>query len=137
VLAALVIVATSLSGLMFVANQALKSSVETNRLRSAHMLLAQKVEEVAAGVEESGTSIEGYPGFSWDVSEQVLPIGETEESIRQVTVTIRYPTLASLDDDQLTVDAEELGTDEPGAVRATIWLDPEDAELQAPPGSGS
>lgn len=153
VLIATAILAGAIMVLQLKANQALKSSVETNRKRAAKMLLLKKAEEVIAGVEEgSGGDFEGYPGFSWEVSEALVPLEEVEESVRSVTIAVFYPSLEqplgydeygyAYEDDEYYEDERGTGVsygatqDSPGELRVTVLLDPEDAELQPAAGMG-
>ncbi|MHC4830424.1 MAG: type IV pilus modification PilV family protein [Planctomycetota bacterium] len=132
---ALFILTLAITSMQLVADAALELSVDTNRRRIAKILLARKTEEVAAGIEEgSGGSFEGYPNMSWSVGEQTIPIGETEETMRLVTVSVRYPTMKDRSDDR---DPFEEVEDAPGIMRTTLILDPEDAVLNPPPGAGS
>ena len=58
----------------------------------------------------------------------VVPIGETEESVLQLTVGVTYPSLT-----RRTTGSDDLdgGTvDRAGQVRVTVLVDPPDAELQ-------
>jgi prepilin-type N-terminal cleavage/methylation domain-containing protein len=131
---ALFILTIAITSMQLVADSALKLSVDTNLRRIAKILLAKKTEEVAAGIEEgSGGSFEGYPNMSWSVGEQSLPIGETEETMRLVTVSVNYPTMKDQRDD---IDPFEQVEDAPGIMRTTLILDPEDAVLNPPPSAG-
>ncbi|MFC1707758.1 prepilin-type N-terminal cleavage/methylation domain-containing protein [Planctomycetota bacterium] len=134
VLLAMVIMAFAISALQITANGALKSTVETNRQRVAKMLLLKKAEEVIAGLEEgSGGGFEGYPGYEWTVAETAVPIGETEESVLQITVGVTYPTLSSGGGGGLDDFESDQPRDGPGQIRITVLIDPPDAELQPGP----
>lgn len=136
VLVALMIVATTIGALQLVAGRALKSAAETNKVRVAKMLLLAKAEEVVAGIEEgTGGEFEGYPGFSWDVYDQLVPLEDVEEQVRSVTVSVRYPTLVSRPEDDFE-DLDGVQRDAAGQLRVTVLVDPPDAELKPPPGAG-
>jgi len=126
VLAALLIVATTVAVLQAVSNATARSAVDTNRLRTARMLLRERAEAVALGIETgSGGPIEGYPGYSFEVSEIEAPVAG-EETVRQVTVTVRYPSFGTPERGP-TGPAVAEGEDEPGSVRVTTLLDPPEA----------
>jgi prepilin-type N-terminal cleavage/methylation domain-containing protein len=140
ILVALLIVATTIATLQVVSSATLRGAVETNRIRIAKMLLRQKAEEIAAGVEQgAGGSFEGFPGYEWEASEQETPVTPESagtqggqpvmpESVRTVTVLVRYPTAEGGD----PADVPE-NEDGPGQVRVTTLLDPLNAELKPPP----
>ncbi|GIW71537.1 MAG: hypothetical protein KatS3mg102_1079 [Planctomycetota bacterium] len=138
VLVALMIVATAIASMQAIASSALQAGVEANQLRIAKRLLRQKAEEVYAGLEtgHAGT-FEGYPEtFHWSVSEQLVPVtgdpgGQGPvESVRLVTVELRYPVLRaadSVDPDLLAArfgDLDPAVLDRPGQMRVTMLLDP-------------
>lgn len=134
IMVCVMIVATAITALQLTASDALKSAVETNRIRAAKMLLLKKAEEVVAGVEEGQSgSFEGYPGYQWEVADQELTLEEVEESVRSVTITVRYPTLARSSQDVELDSAFDDVLDGPGRTSVTILLDPEDAELKPGP----
>ena len=129
VLVALFIAATAIAALQSVANETVKASVETNRVRIAKMLLRLKAEEFAAGVEQatSGT-FEGFPNYEWEVTnDQVIPVTEVPpESVRFVKVIVRHPTFHAGYDPTGFPDSQ----DPPGIVSVTILMDPPTAELK-------
>ncbi len=131
ILLAVLIVASAIVALQAIGNAALRTSVETGKVRIAKTLLRAKAEEIAAGIETgTGGPFEGFPGYSWEVREQMLQAGE-QETVRAIEVTVRYPTLR---EDAAALEIE--GQDSPGVMRAAIYLDPPDAKLDPPRASG-
>jgi len=141
VLVAVLIVATTISVLQTISGATLKTAVETNRIRIAKMLLRQKAEEIAAGVEtSSGGGFDGFPGYEWESSDVETPVttddgsGNQPEAVRTITVTVRMPSLAASPDEfQPDPNSTEDG---PGVMRVTTLLDPVNAQLQPPQAQG-
>ncbi len=138
VLMAMMIVATTIAGLMYRVDASLSTAGDTNFLRIAKMLLRAKMGEVIAGVE-AGTNgsfeDQGFPAYTWDVVVQPVQVSQ-DESALQVTVSVHHPTMGADEQQDANAGASgDLMSDGPTVVRATTLIDPPDAQL-LPPGSG-
>ncbi len=152
VLLALLIVGTTLAALQYQSTESMDAAIEASKLRVAKMLLRQKAEEVAAGIEPGTVgTFDGYQGYEWEVTETEVPVtaatdaaaatgtgagtaaaaAAQPESVRSVTVAVKIVDQAARDD--MSRDYGE-GEDRMGVVRVTILLDPTNAELQPPGG---
>ncbi|GEM_PF-2985928 len=94
VMAALAVVAVSLTVLLVERNTAIRRTARTNDRRIAVQLASEKLDEILLGVEgESSGAFETHPGFRWSAEESLESFeaeGRGEGTLRRVDVTVRF-----------------------------------------------
>jgi type II secretion system protein I len=115
VLIALAIIGATILSLQMICSRNIERADYANSKRMARMLARQKIEEIVLGLEsDSSGEFEEYPGFSWKSEEISAPVENTEESVVQLTLTVRYPGMGGA----LAAAGEEGGRGERGRGRA-------------------